>query len=222
MAKDWLTNINVQLLQHIGIAIAIFIIFIIFRKIFSKYIFKIIIKVAKKTPTDILTNAFLAFEKPLRVFFVVIGVYFALSSLQLAYDYNALMVKVFRSIIIILIGWGLFNLSSTSSNFFERITKRFDIQVDQILLPILSKLLRFVIVVLAIILVHFSEFNDSSLDIFLYFFTKTTAWAEYLRIKEEINLKIMEILEQENVSIAFPSRSLYLENADTEKLFSSN
>lgn len=77
------------------------------------------------------------------------------------------------------------------------------------------------------ILVHFSEFNESSLDIFLYFFTKTTAWAEYLRIKEDINLKIMEILEQENVSIAnvsiaFPSRSLYLENADTEKLFSSN
>lgn len=63
------------------------------------------------------------------------------------------------------------------------------------------------------IFVHFDRFNESSLDIFLYFFTVTTVWKEYLEIKEDINFRIMEILQNHRVSIAFPSRSLYLENA---------
>lgn len=63
------------------------------------------------------------------------------------------------------------------------------------------------------IFVYFERFGESSLDIFLYFFTKTTKWQEYLSVREDINFKIMEILEREGVSIAFPSRSIYLENA---------
>ncbi len=63
------------------------------------------------------------------------------------------------------------------------------------------------------IFVRFDKFSESSLDIFLYFFTRTTVWAEYLKVKEDINFKIMEILEHEGVSAAFPSRSVYFENA---------
>ncbi|WP_247747302.1 mechanosensitive ion channel family protein [Alkalihalobacillus sp. BA299] len=66
------------------------------------------------------------------------------------------------------------------------------------------------------IMVRFDKFNDSSLDIFLYFFTKTTVWAEYLKVKEDINFKILEILEEEGASIAFPSRSLYVETVEKE------
>ncbi len=61
------------------------------------------------------------------------------------------------------------------------------------------------------IFVRFDNFNDSSLDIFIYFFTITTVWGEFLEVKEDINFKIMEILEEEGVSVAFPSRSIYLE-----------
>lgn len=61
------------------------------------------------------------------------------------------------------------------------------------------------------IFVRFDQFNESSLDIFLYFFTVTTRWGEYLQVKEDVNFKIMEILEQEGVSVAFPSRSIYME-----------
>jgi len=63
-----------------------------------------------------------------------------------------------------------------------------------------------------LIMVRFEQFAGSSLDIFIYFFTKTKVWAEFLAVREEINFKIMEILEQEGVSIAFPSRSVYFEN----------
>ncbi len=62
------------------------------------------------------------------------------------------------------------------------------------------------------VFVRFDQFNDSSLDIFIYYFTNTTVWGEFLAVKEEINFKIMEILEEEGVSVAFPSRSIYFEN----------
>ncbi len=67
------------------------------------------------------------------------------------------------------------------------------------------------------IFVFFDGFNDSSLDIFIYFFTKTTVWAEFLAAKEEILYGIMEILEDEGVSVAFPSTSVYFENPMPEK-----
>ncbi len=62
------------------------------------------------------------------------------------------------------------------------------------------------------IFVQFDGFGDSSLNIFIYFFTKTTVWGEYLAVRTEINLKILKILEDLGVSCAFPSRSLYVES----------
>jgi len=60
-------------------------------------------------------------------------------------------------------------------------------------------------------LVFFDEFGDSSLNIFIYTFTNTSVWQEYMAIKEDINLKIMEIIENNGSSFAFPSRSVYIE-----------
>ncbi len=61
------------------------------------------------------------------------------------------------------------------------------------------------------IFVYFEGFGDSSLNIFLYFFTKTTVWEDFLRVQEDVNLKIMDIVEQMGLSVAFPSRSIYIE-----------
>ncbi|KUO60453.1 MAG: mechanosensitive ion channel protein [Gracilibacter sp. BRH_c7a] len=346
--KDWVNSIEIW--QDIGIALGIFFVFLVFRKIFTNYVYKIILRLTKKIPLDIFTNIFLAYEKPLRFLFVVIGIFVALLYLPL-HDYY--IVKSFRTIVIILIGWGLYNLASIRSNIFSTMTERLNIEVDEILLPFVSKLIRFSIVIVTIsiiageweynvggflaglglgglafalaakdslsnffggiviitekpfsigdwiktpsvegvvedisfrstrvrtfaqalvtvpnatlaneaiinwtkmgkrqisfnlgvmystpkekiktcveridrmlreheeidqelIMVRFNEFNDSSLDLFLYFFTKTTSWVEYLQVKEDINLKIMDILEQENVSVAFPSRTIYMENS---------
>jgi MscS family membrane protein len=59
-------------------------------------------------------------------------------------------------------------------------------------------------------MVRFTEFGEYSLNIFIYCFTKTTDWAESLAIKEEFNLKIMRLLEELGVEIAFPSQTIYL------------
>ena len=62
------------------------------------------------------------------------------------------------------------------------------------------------------IYIHFTEFQDSALGIFCYFFTKTTNWGEYMEVRERINLDLMEIVERNGAAFAFPSQSLYVEN----------
>jgi MscS family membrane protein len=61
------------------------------------------------------------------------------------------------------------------------------------------------------LLVYFDEFQDSSLSIFCYFFITTADWQKYLQIKEEINLKLKDIVEERGAEFAFPSQSLYIE-----------
>ncbi|WP_088104922.1 mechanosensitive ion channel family protein [Halalkalibacter urbisdiaboli] len=341
----------------VGIAFSIFLLFLLFRKIFTKYIFKLIIRFSKKTPTELFTNILLSFERPLRMFWVVLGTYLALEYLPFHITTIEVVQGIYRSIIIILIGWGLYNFTSIHSSAFVKMARTIDLDEDSMVVPFVSKLLRFGVIALTIvivgsewgyningfvaglglgglafalaaqdtisnffggviiitekpfskgewiqtptvegvveditfrstqirtfadsvitvpnstlanepitnwskmnkrritfnlgvtystprhkveacareieeylrnheeidpnlIMVRFSEFNHSSLDIFLYFFTKTTAWVEWLRIKEEINLEIMKILEKHNVSIAFPSRTIYFDKDSTNQ-----
>lgn len=65
-----------------------------------------------------------------------------------------------------------------------------------------------------IIMVHFDVFGASSLDIMIYCFTKTTNWAEYHRVREDVLLKVGEIIESHGAEIAFPTRTLKLETAE--------
>lgn len=67
--------------------------------------------------------------------------------------------------------------------------------------------------------VAFSTLNESSLDISLYFFISKTTYSEYMSVKEDINFKIMKILKDAHVEIAFPSRSIYIENKKTMQTF---
>ena len=60
--------------------------------------------------------------------------------------------------------------------------------------------------------VYFDEFDDSSLSLFFYLFTTTAVWEEYLKIREDINLKIIDIIKRNGSDFAFPSQSIYFEN----------
>jgi len=59
--------------------------------------------------------------------------------------------------------------------------------------------------------VRIDSFNDSSIDIMLYCFTRTIDWGEWLEIKERLAYRIKEIVEGSGAGFAFPSRSLYVE-----------
>ncbi|SDY79115.1 MscS family membrane protein [Evansella caseinilytica] len=338
--------------RELGIAIGIVILFHIFRSIFTRYILKLVIRLSKKAPTDVVTNILLAFEQPIRVFFTFIGFYFAYQYLPFPEKYDDTALTVLRSFVIILTAWGLYNLAAASSAIFMKVGEHLKLEIDDILLPFLSKLVRFAIVVMGIsiiasewgfdvngfvaglglgglafalaaqdsisnffggvviitekpftsgdwistpsvegtveeitfrstkirtfaqslvtvpnstlanepiqnwsrmgkrritfnlgvlystpkekiercisridemlrshdeidqelIMVRFNEFNSSSLDIFVYFFTKTIHWEEHLAVKEDINLHIMTILEEEGVTIAYPTRSIFIED----------
>lgn len=334
-----------------GVAAAIFLAFLVFRKIFVNYILKLLLKFAKKTKTELDTAIVVSFEKPSRMFLIILGIYFALLYLPLQLKYDLVLLKLFRISVIIFIVWGLYNFIENFAILFAEMGNKFNISFDKILAPFFSRAIKFVLVFLGLMLViselgydingfvaglglgglafalaaqdtvanifagiviiidkpfsigdwinttgiegvvedinfrssrirtfanalitvpnstlanqpitnwtkmgkrrvtfnlgvtyttpkdklqkcveriremlerhegvhqdtifvRFDKFNDSSLDILLYFFTKTTVWGEFLKVKEEINFRIMEILEEEGVSVAFPSRSLYLE-----------
>lgn len=59
--------------------------------------------------------------------------------------------------------------------------------------------------------VRIDRFSDSSVDIMLYCFTRTTVWGEWLEIKERLAYAVKEIVEGAGSSFAFPSQSLYVE-----------
>ena len=62
-----------------------------------------------------------------------------------------------------------------------------------------------------LLLVYLDTFSDSSINILLYCFTKSTEWEEWLATKEDVMHKIMEIFERNNLEFAFPSMSIYNE-----------
>ena len=59
--------------------------------------------------------------------------------------------------------------------------------------------------------VNFFEFGDSSLNIRIVCYAKAPNNSVYLRAREKFNLEVMKILEENGVSCAFPSRSIYFE-----------
>jgi len=61
------------------------------------------------------------------------------------------------------------------------------------------------------VIVRFSDFGASSLDITVIYFTKAIAYADHLATKERVNLAIMRALKGLGLSIAFPTRTVYFE-----------
>ncbi len=68
------------------------------------------------------------------------------------------------------------------------------------------------------ILVNFTDFAESSLQILVYYFTSTTAWLKYMDIRQRINIKIMKAIEARGASMAFPTRSLQFEGELAERI----
>ena len=59
-------------------------------------------------------------------------------------------------------------------------------------------------------IVNFVEFAPSSLDFFVYTFTKTTDWIRFHEIKEDVMLKILEIIEGHGAESAFPTSTIHI------------
>ena len=60
-------------------------------------------------------------------------------------------------------------------------------------------------------MVHMTHFNDSSININLYYFTTTTNWEEWRSIQEEHMLAFVRIVEEAGACMAFPTRTVHVE-----------
>jgi len=63
------------------------------------------------------------------------------------------------------------------------------------------------------LIVNFNTFGPSSLDFFIYTFTKTTAWIHFHEVKQDVLLKVAEIIDRHGAQIAFPTHTVHIEAA---------
>lgn len=54
-------------------------------------------------------------------------------------------------------------------------------------------------------LVYLERYNDFSIDILIYCFSKTVNWEKWLEVKQDVLFKIADILEKNNLSFAYPT-----------------
>ncbi|MAH73789.1 MAG: mechanosensitive ion channel protein MscS [Cellvibrionales bacterium TMED49] len=60
------------------------------------------------------------------------------------------------------------------------------------------------------LIVNFNQFSPSSIDFFVYSFTKTTDWIKFHQVKQEILLNISDIIISEGAEVAFPTTTIDL------------
>jgi len=58
--------------------------------------------------------------------------------------------------------------------------------------------------------VRFVGFGASSLDIELFAYVKTRNWPDFLGVREDVFLRVMDIVNESGTGFAFPSQTLYL------------
>lgn len=63
-------------------------------------------------------------------------------------------------------------------------------------------------------IVNFNKFSASSVDFFVYTFTKTTNWVDFHQIKQDVLLKVAEIVAANSAEIAFPTSTLHIASGE--------
>ena len=67
------------------------------------------------------------------------------------------------------------------------------------------------------LIVNLNGFGTSSLNIMIYTFTKTTQWVLFHEIKQDVMLKISDIIAANGAEIAFPTRTLHVFGNEAER-----
>lgn len=66
------------------------------------------------------------------------------------------------------------------------------------------------------IVVHFDAYSASSLDFIVACFTQVTDWEEFHAVKQDVMLKIMDIVAAHGAEFAFPTQTLYLNRGEED------
>ena len=62
------------------------------------------------------------------------------------------------------------------------------------------------------LIVNFNKFASSSMDFFIYTYTKTTDWVKFHEIKQDVLLRVIDIIEEHGAECAFPTSTVHIPN----------
>ncbi len=67
------------------------------------------------------------------------------------------------------------------------------------------------------IVVNLQGFGEATLMVLIYFFTKTTSWETYLKVSENVNIKVLKIFEQIGIPITVPVHRMLVEEKPSNR-----
>ena len=141
-----LKNITMENIIDIGIGLAIIVIF----KILSSSFAYIIVKMFKFKVKDKKKIKQNSFYKPLRTFFVLLGIYIAAMSLKLPENIFSVISKIFKICTILLISKGFANFFDSNSETVVKLREKFHIDGSDTTMNFFGKIAKFLIYVVAI------------------------------------------------------------------------
>ena len=65
------------------------------------------------------------------------------------------------------------------------------------------------------LMVNFNTCSASSLDFFIYCFTRTAVWSEFHRVKQDVLLKVLAIVDAHGAEVAFPTSTIHIPDGVT-------
>jgi len=71
-------------------------------------------------------------------------------------------------------------------------------------------------------MVKFTGFGESTLDVLVYCFSDTIVWTDYLSIQEDVLLRIMDIVNDMGLELAFPTQTVYFRDEHWGVIESNN
>jgi len=133
---DILTNKYVQIIlnskffevwKSIAIGIGIFVLLMFLKNIFTKYIIKILDGIFKVLKIKSARKILIAFEQPIKMAFIVMGVYIFMTILNSSMEWNIsnTINKLLGTSIIVLFANGLINITNNSNDFLFRATDKY-------------------------------------------------------------------------------------------------
>ncbi len=153
MFIDWINQLAIAIRwKDALISVGIFVLFLLLRKLFTRFLFTFMGR--RFSGSGVVLKWATAFEKPLRTLFIIIGAYLAVTAyIPEKWAFHDTLTRLSRSLGVIMLGWGIYNVSEASSALLEVVSKRLGLDVSSMLIPFLSKILRFIVVVLIVTIV---------------------------------------------------------------------
>lgn len=142
---DFFKNLTIENAVDIGIGLAIVVIF----KIISSPIAYMIVKMFKfkvKDKNKIKNNGF---YKPLKSFFVILGIYIGFMVLKLPADIFAVITKIFKICVILLATKGFSNLFDSNSESFAKLREKLNFDRNDTTINFFSKVAKALIYIIA-------------------------------------------------------------------------